>query len=126
MQFSALWDCLPYGSPNTPDCLGAPLGGERLRGAGSIPGRFWRTGIPSFRRCSAEPLHSGSFRPLHRPLHHRVRGWGHLKNKQKQKKKTYPGIYESANLYFRIQKFPRPHVSIFKSNLTVHTYPDSL
>ena len=43
-----------------PDCSGAPLGGERFRGPGSIPGRFWGTGVPSFRRCSAEPLHSGS------------------------------------------------------------------
>ena len=25
-----------------------------------------------------------------------------------------------------IQKFPRPHVSVFNSNLLVHTYPDSL
>ena len=51
-------------------------------GPGSIPGRYWRTGVPSFRRCSAEPLHSSSVkyrdvvRPLHRPLHYRVRGWG--------------------------------------------------
>ena len=29
-------------------------------GPGSIPGRFWRSGVPSFRRCSTEPLHSGS------------------------------------------------------------------
>ena len=56
-------------------------------GPGSIPGRFWRTGVPSFRRCSAEPLHSGSVkyrdvvRPLHRPLHYRVCGWGRLKKK---------------------------------------------
>ena len=33
MQFSALWDSLPYSSPRTPDCSGAPLGGERFRGA---------------------------------------------------------------------------------------------
>ena len=57
-------------------------------GPGSIPGRFWRTGVPSFRRCSAEPLHSGSVkyrdvaRPLHRPLHYRVRGWRRLKKKK--------------------------------------------
>ena len=56
-------------------------------GPGSIPGRFWRTGVPSFRRCSAEPLHFGSVkyrdvvRPLHRPLHCRVRGWRRLKKK---------------------------------------------
>ena len=37
---------------------------------------------------------------------------------------TYPGIYESATIYFRIQKFPRPQVSILKSNLPFHTYPD--
>ena len=29
-------------------------------------------------------------------------------------------------IFFRIQKFPRPHVSVFKSNLPVHTYSDSL
>ena len=52
-------------------------------GPGSIPGRFWRTGVPSFRRCSTEPLHSGSVkyrdvvRPLHWPLHYRVGGWWH-------------------------------------------------
>ena len=57
---------------------------------GSIPGRFWCTGVPSFRRCSGEPLHSGSVkyrdvvRPLHRPLRYRVRGWGCLKNKFKK------------------------------------------
>ena len=50
MQFSALWDSLPYSSPSTPDCSGAPLGGERFQGVR-------RTGVPSFRRCSAEPLH---------------------------------------------------------------------
>ena len=40
-------------------------------GPGSIPGRFWRTGVPSFRRCSTEPLHSGSvkYRDVVRPLH---------------------------------------------------------
>ena len=30
---------------------------------------------------------------------------------------TYPDIFESANSSLRIQKFPRPHVSVFKSNL---------
>ena len=34
----------------------------------------------------------------------------------------YPDIFESA-LFFRIQKFPRAHVSVFKSYLPVHTYP---
>ena len=38
----------------------------------------------------------------------------------------YPDILESATFSFRIQKFPRPHVSVFKSNLLVHAYPDSL
>ena len=33
MEFSALWDSLPYSSPSTPNCSGAPLGGERFRGA---------------------------------------------------------------------------------------------
>ena len=40
-------------------------------GPGSIPGRFWRSGVPSFRRCSTEPLHSGSvkYRDVVWPLH---------------------------------------------------------
>ena len=40
-------------------------------GPGSIPGRFWRTGVPSFRRCSTESLHSGSvkYRDVVWPLH---------------------------------------------------------
>ena len=94
MQFSALWDSLPYSSPSTPDCSGAPLGEECFRGPSSIPGRFWRTGVPSFRRCSTESLHSGSVKyrdvvwPLHWPLHYRVRGWGRLKKKKKNKQ-TY-------------------------------------
>ena len=43
-------------------------------GAGSIPERFWRTGVPSFRRCSAEPWHSGSvkYRDVVRPLHRHI------------------------------------------------------
>ena len=63
--------------------------GNVFGGPGSIPRRFWRTAVPSFRRCSAEPLHSGSLKyrdvvqPLHRPLHYRVRGWGCLKKKKK-------------------------------------------
>ena len=32
---------------------------------------------------------------------------------------------ESA-FFFAIQKFPRPHISVFNSNLPVHKYPDSL
>ena len=36
----------------------------------------------------------------------------------------YPDIFECATFYFRIQKFSCPHVSGFKSNLPVHTYPD--
>ena len=39
---------------------------------------------------------------------------------------AYPDIFESANFSLRIQKFPRPHVPVFKSNLPFHTYPDSL
>ena len=35
--------------------------------------------------------------------------------------RTYPDIKESATFSFRIQKFPRPQVSVFKSNLPVHT-----
>ena len=57
-------------------------------GPGSIPGRFWRTGVPSFRRCSTEPLHSGSVkyrdvaRPLHWPLQYQVRVEGAWKKKK--------------------------------------------
>ena len=36
---------------------------------------------------------------------------------------TYPDIFESATISFRIQKFSRPLVSVFKSNLPVHSYP---
>ena len=36
---------------------------------------------------------------------------------------TYPDIFESAILSFPFQKFPRPHVSVFKSNLPFYTYP---
>ena len=36
---------------------------------------------------------------------------------------TYPGIFESATISFRTQKFPCLQVSIFKSNLPVRTYP---
>ena len=39
---------------------------------------------------------------------------------------TYPDIFESATFSFQIKKCPCPHVSGFKSNLSVHTYPDSL
>ena len=35
----------------------------------------------------------------------------------------YPGIFESATSSFRIRKFPRPHVSVVKSNLPIYTYP---
>ena len=36
---------------------------------------------------------------------------------------TYTDIFESATFSLRIQKFPHPHLSVFKSNLPVHTYP---
>ena len=36
---------------------------------------------------------------------------------------TYTDIYESATFSFRIQKCPRPRVSVFKLNLSIHTYP---
>ena len=37
---------------------------------------------------------------------------------------SYPDIFESAiNYFFLDLKFPRLHVSVFKSNLLVHTYP---
>ena len=35
----------------------------------------------------------------------------------------YPDIFESATFSFQIKNFPRPHVSVFKSNFPVHTYP---
>ena len=74
-------------SLSTTDRSGAPLGGERFRGARFDSWAilsYWST---SFRRCSAEPLHPSSVkyrdvvRPLHRSLHYRVRGRGRLKNK---------------------------------------------
>ena len=72
-------------------------------GPGSIPGRFWRTGVPSFRRCSAEPLHSGSVkyrdvvRPLHRPLHYRVRGWGAPEKKNLPDEGKGPAVCSSLH-----------------------------
>ena len=36
---------------------------------------------------------------------------------------TYPDIFESVTFSFRIQKFPRPLVLVFKSNLPVHAHP---
>ena len=36
---------------------------------------------------------------------------------------TYTDIFESGTFSLRIQKFPHPHLSVFKSNLPVHTYP---
>ena len=36
----------------------------------------------------------------------------------------YLDIFESATFPIQIQKFPRPHVSGYKTNLPVHTYPD--
>ena len=35
-------------------------------------------------------------------------------------------IFESGNFSLRIQKLLRLHVSVFKRNSPVHTYPDSL
>ena len=35
----------------------------------------------------------------------------------------YPDIFEPSTFSFRIKKFPCPHVSLFKSNLLIHTYP---
>ena len=59
MQIAALWDPLPDSSPCTPTRW-CPVGRGPSGGPGSIPGLFWRTGVPSIRRYSAEPLHSGS------------------------------------------------------------------
>ena len=39
---------------------------------------------------------------------------------------TYPNIFESANFSLPIRKFPRPHVSVFKSNWPLHTLPGTL
>ena len=36
----------------------------------------------------------------------------------------HPDIFEHSTFSFRTQKFPRPHVSGYKTNLPVHTYPD--
>ena len=60
MQSPALWDPLPNSSPCTQTAQVPRWAGSVPGGPGSIPGRFWRTGVPSFRRCSTEPLHSGS------------------------------------------------------------------
>ena len=37
-----------------------------------------------------------------------------------------PNIFATANFSLWIEKFPRLHVSVFKSNLAVHAYQDSL
>ena len=74
-------------------------------GVGSIRGRFWRSGVPSFRRYLAEPLHCGSVkyrdvvRPLHWPLHYRVRGYGRLKKKMSCIFWMGGNIQEVSNLF---------------------------
>ena len=52
------------------------------------------------------------------------RGWGFYLSKYEKIRPVheYPDIFESANVSLRIQKFPGPHVSVFNSNLLVHTY----
>ena len=71
-------------------------------GPGSIPGRFWRTGVPSFRRCSTEPLHSGSvkYRWCRSAIALTIAlpgpGRGRLKKKTKAKTKT---VLYSVTLY---------------------------
>ena len=70
MQVPALWDPLPDSRPSTLAAQVPRWAGSVSGGPGSIPGRFWRTGVPSFRRCSAEPLHSGSVK-------YRVMSLGH-------------------------------------------------
>ena len=45
-----------YSSPCTTTRSGAPLGGGASGGPGSIPGRFWRTGVPSFRRLLGKAI----------------------------------------------------------------------
>ena len=72
--------------------------GSASGGPGSIPGGFWRTGVPSFRCCSTEPLHSGAVkyrdfvRPLHWPLYYWVRNRGRLKKKHTHRRtRVFPG-----------------------------------
>ena len=36
---------------------------------------------------------------------------------------TYPDILKTATFSFRNEKFPRPHVSVYQSNLPFNTYP---
>ena len=50
-----------------PRWAGNVSGGAQVQ----LLGDFWRTGVPSFRRCSTEPLHSGSvkYRDVVCPLH---------------------------------------------------------
>ena len=89
MQFSALWDSLPYSSPSTPDRSGAPLGGERFRGSrldSCAILAYWCTLLQALlgraialRLCKYRDV----VRPLHRPLHYRVRGRGRRKNRKK-------------------------------------------
>ena len=85
---------------------------------GSIPGRFSRTCVPSFRRCSAEPLHSGSVkyrdvvRPLHRPMRYRVRGWRRLE----KTKKRFQGIMKAFS-GMSVRNVCAAHVNNFSSNL---------
>ena len=98
-------------------------------GPGSIPGRFWRTGVPSFRRCSTEPLHSGSVkyrdvvRPLHWPLHYQVRVEGAWEKKNKKKLQV---IHANLSLLRTnndsTEPFPRSRRKNAKTILTWNQY----
>ena len=62
-------------------------------------------------------------------LGHQCLHYGHHSFEEQKKKlflspvHAYTDIFESATFSLRIQKFPHPHLSVFKSNLPVHTYP---
>ena len=63
---------LAHPTAQVPGWAGTLCGdGEEGGGVDSIPGRFWRSVVPSFSRCSAEPLRSSSvkYRDVVRPLH---------------------------------------------------------
>ena len=57
---------VPYSSPCTPNCLGAPIGGKISRGRGS-PGRFWCTlfqaGVTRQSHCTPALLHVSMLEP---------------------------------------------------------------
>ena len=91
---STLWDPLPYNSPCTL-AVQVPRQAGSVWGPGSIPGRFWRTGVPSSGvawqgHCTSALL--SICRPAIALTFVHVRG--RLKKKKKQ-----------ANMYYRITKW---------------------